>query len=123
MRIAGVELGGTKCVCVLSQDGATIVEARRIDTTDPETTMAAIEQALDQWRGFDAIGIASFGPIGIDTKAASYGHIPATTKQGWANTDVAGRLQRPICRTCCIATMRPCSVTCPIPALRSIRTS
>ena len=94
MRIAGVELGGTKCVCVLSQDGATIVEARRVDTTDPETTMAAIEEALDQWRGFDAIGIASFGPIGIDTGAASFGHITATTKPGWASTDVAGRLQR-----------------------------
>ncbi|HEX7850587.1 MAG TPA: ROK family protein [Sphingomonas sp.] len=94
MRIAGVELGGTKCVCVLSQDGATIVEARRVDTTDPGTTMAAIEEALDQWRGFDAIGIASFGPIGIDPATATYGHITATTKPGWANTDVAGRLQR-----------------------------
>ena len=62
MRIAGVELGGTKCVCVLSQDGATIVEARRIATTDPAETMAGIEDALDAWGEFDAIGIASFGP-------------------------------------------------------------
>ena len=94
MRIAGVELGGTKCVCVLSQDGATIVEARRIATTDPATTMAGIEEALDSWGGFDAIGIASFGPIGIDRAAPSYGHITATTKPDWADTDVAGRLQR-----------------------------
>ena len=94
MRIAGVELGGTKCVCVLSQDGATIVEARRIVTTDPVTTMAGIEEALDGWGNFDAIGIASFGPIGIDPAAPSYGHITATTKPGWADTDVAGRLQR-----------------------------
>ena len=94
MRIAGVELGGTKCVCVLSQDGATIVEARRIATADPVTTMAGIEEALDSWGGFDAIGIASFGPIGIDRAAPSYGHITATTKPDWADTDVAGRLQR-----------------------------
>jgi len=94
MRIAGVELGGTKCVCVLSQDGQTIVEAQRIDTTDPVTTMAGIEAALDGFGDFDAIGIASFGPIGIDRAAPSYGHITATTKPGWANTDVAGRLQR-----------------------------
>ncbi len=94
MRIAGVELGGTKCVCVLSQDGATIVEARRIATEDPETTMTGIEAALDSWGAFDAIGIASFGPVGIDRKAPSYGHITATTKPGWADTDVAGRLQR-----------------------------
>ncbi len=94
MRIAGVELGGTKCVCVLSQDGRTIVEAQRIDTTDPATTMAGIEAALDGWGEFAAIGIASFGPIGIDRGAPSYGHITATTKPGWANTDVAGRLRR-----------------------------
>lgn len=92
MRIVGVELGGTKCVCVVSQDGQTIVEARRIPTTDPVATMAAIEDALDSWRPFDAIGIASFGPIGIDPAAASYGSITSTTKPGWANTDVAGRL-------------------------------
>jgi fructokinase len=94
MMIAGVELGGTKCLCVLSRDGATIVEHRRIDTTDPETTMAGIEASLDEWLGFDAIGIASFGPIGIDPSAVNYGHITATTKPGWMNTDVAGRLRR-----------------------------
>lgn len=94
MMIAGVELGGTKCLCVLSRDGATIVEHRRVATTDPETTMAGIEAALDEWRGFDAIGVASFGPISIDRSAATYGHVTATTKPGWANTDVAGRLAR-----------------------------
>lgn len=93
MLIAGVELGGTKCVCVLAQDGA-VVERSRIDTTDPDTTMAAIEAALDAWRGFDAIGIASFGPVGIDPAAAGYGFITATTKPRWSDTDVAGRLRR-----------------------------
>lgn len=94
MIVAGVELGGTKCLCVLSRDGATLVEHRRVATTDPETTLGGIEAALDEWRGFDAIGIASFGPIGIDRSAPTYGHVTATTKPGWADTDVAGRLQR-----------------------------
>ena len=93
MKVVGVELGGTKCLCVLSRDGA-IVEQARVATTDPATTLAGIEAALDRWRGFDAIGIASFGPVGIDAAAANYGHITATTKPGWADTDVAGRLQR-----------------------------
>jgi len=92
--IAGVEMGGTKCLCVVSHDGRTIADQRRVPTTDPETTMAGIEAALDEWREFDAIGIASFGPVGIDPHSANYGHITATTKPGWANTDVAGRLQR-----------------------------
>ena len=66
--IAGVELGGTKCLCVLSRYGA-IVEQARVDTTDPAATMAGIEAALDGWRGFDAIGIASFGPVGVRERA------------------------------------------------------
>lgn len=92
MRIVGVELGGTKCICVVSDDGATIADERRIPTTDPVTTIAAIEDVLDALRPFDAIGIASFGPVGIDPAAASYGFVTSTTKPGWANTDVAARL-------------------------------
>ena len=92
MTIAGVELGGTKIVVALSEDGHTIAAHERIQTTDPGTTLAAVEKVLDGWRGFEAIGIASFGPVGIDRSAPSYGHITATTKPGWAGTDVAERL-------------------------------
>jgi fructokinase len=92
MTIAGVELGGTKIVVALSEDGHTIARHERIPTTDPDTTLAAVEKVLEGWRGFEAIGIASFGPIGIDRAAPSYGHITATTKPGWAGTDVARRL-------------------------------
>lgn len=92
MTIVGVELGGTKIVCALSEDGHTIAAHERIPTTDPDTTLAAVEKVLEGWRGFEAIGIASFGPVGIDRAAPSYGHITMTPKPGWAGTDVAGRL-------------------------------
>ena len=94
MSIVGIELGGTKIVCVLSRDGESIAERRRIPTTDPVTTMAAVEAVLDGWRGFDAIGVASFGPVGIDRGTATYGQITATPKPGWAGTDIAGRLEK-----------------------------
>ena len=49
---------------------------------------------LDGWRGFAALGIAELRP-GLDRPAAAdYGHITATTKPGWADTDVARRLER-----------------------------
>ncbi|VWX46771.1 Fructokinase [Novosphingobium sp. 9U] len=66
----------------------------QIPTTDPNQTLSAIEAVLDRWHGFVALGIASFGPISIDCGSASYGHITATPKPGWTNTDVAGRLAR-----------------------------
>lgn len=92
--VAGIELGGTKCICILARGPDAIEESVRIPTTRPEETLAAIEAVLDRWSGFVAIGIASFGPVSIDRHAGDYGHITSTPKPGWAGTDIAGRLHR-----------------------------
>jgi fructokinase len=42
----------------------------------------------------EAIGVASFGPVDLDPKSATYGFITATPKPGWSNTDIRGTLQR-----------------------------
>jgi fructokinase len=39
-----------------------------------------------------ALGVASFGPLDLNRAASTYGYIAATTKPGWSNTRVAGRL-------------------------------
>ncbi len=96
--LAGVELGGTKCVCVLGTGPDDIRAEERLPTTDPESTLSRIEGVLAQWRGqhgdFAALGIASFGPLDLDARSPTHGFIKATTKPGWTNTDVAGRLAR-----------------------------
>jgi len=96
--IAAVELGGTKCVCLLGSGPDAIVDRRRIPTGAPDETLAAIEAVLDGWqagsRPFAALGIASFGPADVDPRSKTWGGILATTKPGWEGTDVAGRLRR-----------------------------
>lgn len=92
--IAGVELGGTKINCILARGPDSIEDEVQIPTTAPEQTLAAVEAVLDRWRGFAGLGIASFGPISIDRSSRSYGHITATPKPGWADSDIAGRLAR-----------------------------
>src|SRR3546814_4743280 len=68
--IAGLELGGTKCVAILGT-GPDDVRARdTVPTTDPATTLAALELVLVVWQ-FDALGIASFVPLDL------YPHSPA----------------------------------------------
>lgn len=89
--IAGLELGGTKCVALLATGPDDVREQRTIPTTDPTTTLAAIEAALDGW-DFDAIGIASFGPIELNPGLPNFGSITATTKPGWEGTDLVRRL-------------------------------
>ena len=92
--IAGIELGGTKINCILARGPDDILDEVRIPTTRPDETLAAVEAVLDRWRGFVALGIASFGPVSIDHGAGDYGHITSTPKPGWAGTDVARRLER-----------------------------
>ena len=90
--VAGIELGGTKCICILARGPDQIEAEERIPTTRPDETMAAIEAVLDKWQGFAALGIASFGPISIDRASPDYGRITTTPKPGWAGTDIARRL-------------------------------
>lgn len=92
--IAGVELGGTKIVCLLASGPDRVEEEVRLPTERPDRTLRAIEATLDRWRGFASIGIASFGPIHIDRRSSDWGHIGVTPKPGWAGADVAGRLGR-----------------------------
>lgn len=91
--LAGVELGGTKCVCVLGHGPGEVIAEERVPTTTPAATLGAIRAVLDRWRaahGFRALGIASFGPVDLHPGSVTYGHIMVTPKPGWAKTDLAG---------------------------------
>lgn len=88
--IAGLELGGTKCVALLATGPGDVREQVTVPTTDPETTLSALEAALDGW-AFDAVGVGSFGPLELNPGHADFGAITATTKPGWTGTHIAQR--------------------------------
>jgi fructokinase len=96
--VAGVELGGTKCICILGTGPNDIRAQQRLPTSDPATTLDRIEALLAQWWSehgtFTTLGIASFGPLDLKVGSPTYGYIKATTKPRWSHTDVAGRLSR-----------------------------
>lgn len=45
--VAGVELGGTKCVCVLASGPGDVRETVRLETTTPDETLGAIAIGLE----------------------------------------------------------------------------
>jgi len=92
LTYAGVELGGTKCVALLARGPNEVMERETVPTTSPQETLGALAALLGQWR-YDALGIASFGPVDLDPKSAGYGHITSTPKPGWAEADVLGTLR------------------------------
>lgn len=95
--IAGIELGGTKCVATLATADGDIRDQATVPTTGPDETLGAIEDVLARWAadgGFAALGVASFGPVDVDPASARYGWITSTPKPGWRDTDVGRRLAR-----------------------------
>jgi fructokinase len=96
--LAGVELGGTKCVCILGSGPDDVRALERLPTGDREETLRQIEAVLERWRSqhgsLRALGIASFGPVDLKPGSPTYGFITSTTKPGWRDTDVASRLGR-----------------------------
>ena len=89
--IAGLELGGTKCVALLATGPGDVREQVTVPTTDPESTLSALEAVLGGW-AFDAIGVASFGPLELNPAMPDFGAITATTKPGWTGTPIASRI-------------------------------
>jgi fructokinase len=94
--LAGVELGGTKCVCILGTGPDDVRAIERLPTGEREETLRQIEAVLDRWRqqyGLPrALGVASFGPVDLRGDSPTWGFVTSTSKPGWRNTDVAGRL-------------------------------
>ncbi|MBS0580138.1 MAG: ROK family protein [Proteobacteria bacterium] len=83
---AGVELGGTKCICVLGTGPEDIRAEVRVETRAPAGTLAALARTVSQWcagHPVRALGIASFGPADLDPRSAHYGSLVGTPKPGW----------------------------------------
>lgn len=88
----GIEAGGTKFVCAISDENFNILEKTSIPTTTPEETLDQVFAFFDQFE-IVAMGIGSFGPIGIDPTKDSYGYVLATPKKGWAQYDFLGNMK------------------------------
>ena len=94
--IAGIEAGGTKFVCALADGPQHILLEERFPTTTPQETLgralAFFEEGIRtlQKGPLMSMGIASFGPLDLNHRSKTYGHITTTPKPGWQNVDLCG---------------------------------
>lgn len=95
--LGGIEAGGTKFNCVVATGPDEVLARERFPTTTPEETIgrtiAFFKDAVRQHGSIDAIGLASFGPVGLNPTAPDFGHITATPKPLWSHTDIKGQIQ------------------------------
>jgi len=104
----GVEAGGTKFVCGLAREPQQILEMASIPTRDPISTLAAVTafftEAGARHGEIEAFGLASFGPLDLDPRSATFGALANTPKPGWRNYDLRGALWRAFGRPVAIVT-------------------
>ena len=95
--VASVEAGGTKFVCAVGHGPGNIVAEQRFPTTTPDQTITrCIEFFLSQQKAHGAVaalGVASFGPAGVNPSHSDYGHITTTPKPGWQHVPLLRLLQ------------------------------
>jgi fructokinase len=88
---AAIEAGGTKWLVSVGTSPATAAQTR-IPTEHPKVTMgAAVDFIAEQIKlqgAIQAIGIGSFGPIGINPNDSDYGVIGKTPKPHWTGADL-----------------------------------
>ena len=84
-----LEAGGTKMVCAIGDEQGNILERISIPTLAPENTMPAILDFFKN-KNISALGIGCFGPVDLDKKSPTYGHITTTPKLAWKNYDFVG---------------------------------
>lgn len=93
----GIEAGGTKFVCAIGTGPDDLRAKERFPTTTPAETLNRAVRFFKEYsckEQLAAIGIASFGPIDINTSSSTYGYITSTPKSGWKNTDIIGTIRR-----------------------------
>lgn len=97
-RVGGIDAGGTSWRCAVYQGPDKPLARASFPTTTPEETLGKavtfFTQQAEKGLDVETIGVACFGPLGVNKAAANWGHVLSTTKAGWSYTDVAGYLAK-----------------------------
>lgn len=88
--LGAIEAGGTKFVLAVGNSPQDIAARHVIPTRDPAATLAEAAAWFDHQGPLSALGIASFGPLELDRRSATWGFIGNTPKPGWSRCNIAG---------------------------------
>ncbi|MCQ8184626.1 ROK family protein [Parvularcula maris] len=92
--IAGIDAGGTTFKLGIAEKvGTELLDKTRVPTAQPAATIAASIEALKEMARraggrIVRVGIASFGPVDVDSGSESYGSLLATPKPGWSAVEL-----------------------------------
>jgi fructokinase len=105
ITVAAVEGGGTTfCIAIaqLHAEGTKITHRISIDSSheDPQRTLFECATFLEGSKppgGYHALGLATFGPVGLNPSQKNYGSVlPSSPKKAWRNVN----LLKPLVKAC-----------------------
>lgn len=82
IRYGGLEAGGTKMVCAVTNETGEWIDRMTIPTKFPEETIPEIVAFFERNK-IDCLGIGSFGPLDLVDGSPNYGSLANTPKEGW----------------------------------------
>ncbi len=93
MILGGIEAGGTKFICGISDEDGNIIERVSFPTETPEVTIRNVCDFFKD-KNVKKIGVASFGPIDPNKNSITYGYITKTPKKYWSDFNLIGELKK-----------------------------
>lgn len=95
--VGAIEAGGTKFVCAVGSGPEDLVRTEFPTLGDPQQVLSLATGWLLAMSAHGArlaaIGIGCFGPLDLDSRSPTYGHITSTPKPGWAAVDIVGAVR------------------------------
>lgn len=96
MAYLAIETGGTKVVCRAVVETGVVLGETHFPTGRPEDVIDSIDAFVNSVviapLSLRSIGLASFGPIVLDSRSPQYGMMLATSKSGWAGFNLRDAL-------------------------------
>ena len=98
LPVGAIEAGGTKFVCAVGSGPDDLVRTEFPTGDDPQQVLSLATGWLRAQRvgrrRVAAIGVGCFGPLDLNPRSPTYGHITSTPKPGWSMFDVVGTVRR-----------------------------
>ena len=96
MILAGIETGGTSIKVAIAKDHPGNIHHKQSFETSKENPSESIQKVVDwlKQHKFDALGIASFGPVDLNKSSKTYGFITSTPKLAWQNFDLVSPFRK-----------------------------
>lgn len=98
MLLAGIEAGGTKFLCGVTDMDGNMVAQTRVPTTTPEETLAVVDGFFADTAKMNGsiavLSIGSFGPLSLQATAKDFGAITSTPKLAWENVNLLQHFEK-----------------------------